>query len=151
MKREFPPKATSSCPETVPPTGDELFAEAQDSHAENSADISEEINETYDFSADIDDEWFQRDLTHQPSPVKTMHLSPGVAVKDLYTGEARSSDMRKYAGQMSRQEYLAFMGLELPDVPEEASTVVETRTDLQQSNRVQDIRSQFQARVGCTS
>ena len=92
-----------------------------------------------------DDEWFQRDLTKQPSPVKTMHLRPGVAVKDLYTGESRSSDMQKYEGQMSRQEYMAFMGFEIPEIHEEASTVIAQEARTQgEFNRVDEIRSQFQ-------
>ncbi|CAL1159268.1 unnamed protein product [Cladocopium goreaui] len=118
--------------------------EAEPNGGASTDHISEE-NEPYDYSVERDDEWFQRDLTKQPSPVKTMHLRPGVAVKDLYTGESRSSDMQKYEGQMSRQEYMAFMGFEIPEIHEEASTVIAQEARTQgEFNRVDEIRSQFQ-------
>ena len=109
-----------------------------------SADRISEENEPYDYSVDRDDEWFQRDLTKQPSPVKTMHLRPGVAVKDLYTGESRSSDMQKYEGQMSRQEYLAFMGFHIPEIPEASTVIAQEARTQGEFNRVDEIRGQFQ-------
>ena len=112
---------------------------------EASADHISEEDMVYQFSVDPNDEWFQRDLTHQPSPVKTMHLSPGVSVKDLYTGESKASDMQQYQGQMSRQEYYKLMGVEIPSppIPKESPTEV-AQERVRELNQVDEIRSQFQ-------
>ena len=82
------------------------------------------------------DDYFAPDLTHQPSLLRMMRISPGVSIRDLNTGEMRSSEMASYEGQMSRQDYRRWMGLDL-----ELPQVLESLQEAEQASRPETLAS----------
>lgn len=97
---------------------------------DGSPDADAEASEEAAFSTrEIDfevpqDDFYAPDLTHQPSLLRLMRVSPGVSIRDLNTGEMRSSEMARYEGQMSRQDYRRWMGLDL-ELPQAVESLQE--------------------------
>ena len=122
-----------------------------DEEVPGSQQIDEEVDlEGIDLHTATEDEWFQPDIFYQPPMLATVHVSPGVSIRDVNTGKMRCCEMPRPEGRMSRLEYL---GLTRPPEPPEqsnsASAQAEDRrpqtAEAGEAGQVAEIREQFQA------